>query len=118
VIVPAIDHGPAWRVRVIVRGRIARDSFDADAWRIVEAHVRRIPAPLVVDGWLLHVREGADAMLVLSTPPGVVAAIGRDYADALFAAYAPSALPPPAPSSHGPSGAPALIAAFTPARAN
>lgn len=113
----------AWQVVVVVRGRIVRDactpSFREHVVRGAALEATR--EPIVVDGWRVHLRARAGVAALVGTPTDTDPATAQAYADALVDAHAPPEPPfvvaPPSSSSGGASGAPALIASYTPARA-
>ncbi len=120
---PALDLEPAWQVLVVARGATVRNSVEpllrAALMRGVHAILASREASLV-DGWLVHARTRAGVTVMIAARPGREARAVPSYLDALLDAYTPVALEPfvPPDSRGGPggSGAPALIASYTPPR--
>jgi hypothetical protein len=120
---PAVDHEPAWQVVVLAHGRVVRDACSA---ALREALMR--PSTLVeasrngvVRGdWVLFFHGRAGVAAAIAAPLGTEESVARAYLRALVDAYAPSAFEPfvPPDPRGGGSPAPALIAAYTPSRAN
>jgi len=121
---PAIDHGAPWQVVVVVRGRVVCDACEP-AFRALlvqpgRAFAAVVESPTQVDGWIVHARARDGVVALIAARPGEHEAVVPEYLDALVDAYAPARPAPAIPPDHrgggGGSGAPGLIAAFTPQR--
>lgn len=116
----------AWYVLVAAPGgRILRDACSLEVRpqlvRAIERHASRDGAwrETLEGGFVAHGLGRLGHVGVIAAPADVAAPEVEAYLDALLSSYgarvrAPAGVPPSTPSS--PSGAPALIAAYTPPR--
>lgn len=121
---PAVEPEPQWDVLAAAPGgRVLRRSCaperDAVLADAITRHGARDGAwtePLA-DDWIAHGMGRLGHVVVIATPRAVSESEVRGYLEALLTSYGarPIDRRPPDPGS-GPSGAPALIAAYTPPR--